>query len=189
MQKEELLQIIIIIIFLFVEISIKAQYPHDSVAVEYEVLSIKKAKQAHISYLNEEIKKLKKDKERYERTVLILQNYKKEIRRSKELKLGFILTLRNNQGGYFDVVTVKTKSTNGEKVKAGKIYKIKLEKYYERTIAPRIGLVFEATIDDVKIRVVGQSWTGNIYVTSDLKGLYYIRCNKRRKIKKNGLSI
>ncbi|NLO42260.1 MAG: hypothetical protein GX109_04425, partial [Bacteroidales bacterium] len=109
--------------------------------------------------------------------ILMLKDYKNELRRSKDSKDGYVLTLKNIEtGGYFDVVTIKTKNIKGEKIKVGKVYEIKLEKFFKETIVPRIGKVFEVTIDDITIRIVGQSWTGNVYTTSNLRGLKYVGC-------------
>lgn len=177
-KKNKLLRSLIIIVILLMEFNTKAQYyPFDSVAVKYEILSIKKESKAHVSSLNNLIKKLKKDSEENTRIILMLKDYKNELRRSKDSKDGYVLTLKNIEtGGYFDVVTIKTKNIKGEKIKVGKVYEIKLEKFFKETIVPRIGKVFEVTIDDITIRIVGQSWTGNVYTTSNLRGLKYVGC-------------
>ena len=130
-KKNKLLRSLIIIVILLMEFNTKAQYyPFDSVAVKYEILSIKKGRKAHVSSLNNLIKTLKKDSEENTRIILMLKDYKNELRRSKDSKDGYVLTLKNIEtGGYFDVVTIKTKNIKGEKIKVGKVYEIKLEKF------------------------------------------------------------
>ena len=167
---------LLIVVVLFFGVNAKAQcYPFDTIAVKYEVVSIDKARKAYVSALNKTIRKLKKDSKANSVAISKYKDYKKEFRQSKDTKDGYVLTLKNVEtGGYYDVVTVKSRNIKGEKIRKGNIYEIRLEKCFKEDIVPRIGMVFKVTVDDVTIRVVSHSWTANVYVTPDLRGLFVL---------------
>ena len=170
------LRCLIIVIVLFFGVNAKAQYyPFDTIPVKYEVVSMDKAGKAYISALNETIRKLKKDSKANSVYISKYKECKKKFRQSKDSKYGYVLTLKNVEtGGYYDVVTVKSRNIKGEKIKKGNIYEIRLEKCFKEDIVPRIGMVFKVTVDDVTIIVISHSWTANVYVTPELRGLFVV---------------
>ena len=134
-----------------------------------------KASKAYISALNETIRKLKKDSKANSVDISKYKECKKKFRQSMDSKYGYVLTLKNVEtGGYYDVVTVKSRNIKGEKIKKGNIYEIRLEKCFKEDIVPRIGMVFKVTVDDVTIIVISHSWTANVYVTPELRGLFVV---------------
>ena len=170
------LRCLIIVVVLFFGVNAKAQYyPFDTIPVKYEVVSMDKAGKAYISALNETIRKLKKDSKANSVDISKYKECKKKFRQSKDSKYGYVLTLKNVEtGGYYDVVTVKSRNIKGEKIKKGNIYEIRLEKCFKEDIVPRIGMVFKVTVDDVTIIVISHSWTANVYVTPELRGLFVV---------------
>lgn len=169
---------LIIVVVLFFGVNAKAQcYPFDTIVVKYEVVSIDKASKAYVAALNNTIRKLKKDSKANSVAISKYKDIKKKFRQSKDSQDGYVITLKNVEtGGFYDVVTNESKSIKGEKIKEGRIYEIKLEKFFEEDIVPRIGKIFTVTIDDIMIRVVSKSWTANVYLSPDLRGLYI--CSK-----------
>ena len=165
-----------IVVILFFGVNTKAQYyPFDTIPVKYEVVSMDKASKAYISALNETIRKLKIDLKANSVDISKYKEFKKKFRQSKDSKDGYVLTLKNIEtGGYYDVVSIKSGNIKGKKIKKGNIYEIRLEKCFKENIVPRIGKVFIVTVDDVMIRVVSHSWTNNVYVTPDLRGLFVL---------------
>lgn len=169
---------LMIVVVLFFGVNAKAQcYPFDTIAVKYEVVSIDKASKAYVAALNNTIRKLKKDSKANSVAISKYKDIKKKFRQSKDSQNGYVVTLKNVEtGGFYDVVTNESKNIKGEKIKEGRIYEIKLEKLFEEDIVPRIGKILTVTIDDIMIRVVSKSWTANVYLSPDLRGLYI--CSK-----------
>ena len=187
----------------FLLIEAKGQYyMMDTIPQEYEILSIQNSRKARLENWEKRIKMCKEwiEKERkFQQDYHKIQKqqgikheiYKKEINEAKLVlsklkksrrklrnpqynKNGYVLLLKKiNTGQLFDVAVVKMKHIDVEKLKPNCVYNLKLYKVYEKDIIKDIDRIWWVDMDSSSVSIAGKSWTRNIYVSPNLKGLKY----------------
>lgn len=177
---------VFVLMVIFNTLKVDAQYyPYDSIPVKYEVISIRNAKQAYIIDL-QNILKERKEKAYYKNQMADILIYTNLIKKIKYFNLynlskkAYLIIMKNIENGKcFYVVSIKKNNIKGKKkkIKVGKIYEMKLETYYKSEArAMDIGMVYAFEIQGNKIRIVENIFVDNIYISTNLKGLYYIPC-------------
>lgn len=171
----------ILLLIIFSILKVNAQYfPYDSVEVKYQVISIQKAKQKYISDVKNVLKRIieKPDYKNKKKNILDYKKFIREIKYGNKFNLSknaYVILLKNNErDSYHYVITLRTKKNKGKRLKVGQIYELKLERYFEKNTCPHIGSVYEFEFKGNMIRIAVQSFTDNIYISPNLKGLYYI---------------
>ena len=76
------------------------------------------------------------------------------------------------------LVSLKSRNKQGETLKIGNSYLIKLDPYYDQDIFPDHMLVFDVLISGRKIMAPSNGWASNVYTSPNLSGLKIIPyCN------------
>lgn len=104
------------------------------------------------------------------------KNNKAFIKLSKEKnikKANIIIVQDTLTKEFFTIISLDNKKQEGEKLKKGKVYRFYLKKYYKNDFIIRIGYFFTVEIKGLTIYVPMSFYTGNIYLTSNLEGIYY----------------
>ncbi len=190
-------------LFVFFVIETKGQYyVMDTIPQEYEIISIQKSRKARLENCTESIKKsneiIKSERElqQYYRKAQKLSSIKFDISKShmntlkkcksslKKLryqlknpqynKNGYVLLLKHiKTGDLFDVAVVKKKQMEGETLQLHKVYSLKLYKVKEIDVIKECNPLWWIDMDGSNVSIIGKSWTRNIYVSPNLKGLKY----------------
>jgi len=69
------------------------------------------------------------------------------------------------------MVSLKSRNKQGESIKIGNSYLIKLYPYYDQDIFPDHMLIFDVIISRRKVMVPSNGWASNVYTSPDLSGL------------------
>ena len=190
-------------LFVFFVIETKGQYyVMDTIPQEYEIISIQKSRKARLENCNEILRRSDEwiEKERkfqrnyrktqkqqgikYKKSKKYIHEIKKgqselkktrwKLRNPQYNKNGYVLLLKNIETGQlFDVAVVKLRQMEGKKLKPYYVYKLKLYKVNEKNMIRDIDRLWWVDIDGSSVSIVGKSWTRNIYVSPNLKGLKY----------------
>lgn len=87
----------------------------------------------------------------------------------------FIIYLHNEkEDKWYTLVSIKKKVRGYSKIKVGSTYALRLNPYFNQSYIPDHARTFRVIIEGVKVSVKSESWTGNVYTSENLKGLYYI---------------
>lgn len=106
----------------------------------------------------------------------ISKNNKAFIKLSKEKnirKANIVIVQDTLTKDFFTIISLDNKKQEGEKLKKGKVYRFYLKKYYKNDFIIRIGYFFVVEIEGVTVYVPMGFYTGNIYLTSNLEGIYF----------------
>lgn len=88
---------------------------------------------------------------------------------------GFVIVLHDEaKDRYYDVASAKTGLKIKRKIIIGESYYFELSPYLKKTYIPNHAVSYNVKIKNKVIVVRSKSWTGNVYTTPNLKGLYYI---------------
>lgn len=112
------------------------------------------------------------------------QNYNSEttiykVEEIQKQKKAYIIRVYNKIENHRHIIVSlkeKDKEKRRKKIKEGKEYKMHLDKYFEKDRIIELGRALIVEIEGEEIIVRHNLWTGNIYTTPNLKGLYYIPC-------------
>ena len=103
----------------------------------------------------------------------LIDNYK--VIKISKVKNGFAIILHNERLDFwYDVATSREKAKKMSKIIAGKTYELTLIPISEINIVPCLGLTWIVEINNKKILIKSNSWTGNVYTSPNLRGVYYI---------------
>jgi len=69
------------------------------------------------------------------------------------------------------MVSLKSRNKQGETIKVGNSYQIKLIPYYQEDIFPDHMIIFDVVISGKKIMVPSAGWASNVYTSPNLSGL------------------
>jgi len=171
-------KIFLFIFFYPIYLEINAQYfSYDSIPVNYEIVSIKKAKNVFLSNLRALKRNLNKEY-KYHTSKKDIISYKNAIiyyKHSDISKNAYLILLKNiDNGNNYLIVTIKGNMEKGKRINVGNIYKLKLEKYFKNDLFINLGIPIEVEINKTKVLIHHNRWTGNIYITQNIKGLYYV---------------
>lgn len=89
-------------------------------------------------------------------------------------KAYIILVQDSEDKQFFTIVSLKAKCKTCLRLKRGRTYNLLLEKYYKYDSFIKIGLKSSVFIDNVWIHIPMNNYTGNIYISSSIKGPYLI---------------
>jgi hypothetical protein len=97
----------------------------------------------------------------------------------QRVKNGFVVVLCDEVNNYyFDVASLKANFKFKAKIKKGESYYFALFPYFNKTYTPNHAVNYNVKIKNKVIVVKSKSWTGNVYTTPNLDGLYYLPLNK-----------
>jgi len=93
----------------------------------------------------------------------------------QKVKNGFVIVLHDEaKDRYYDVASAKTYLKFKPKIIIGESYCFELRPYLKKTYIPNHAVSYNVRIKNKVIVVRSKSWTGNVYTTPNLNGLYYI---------------
>lgn len=86
---------------------------------------------------------------------------------------GFAITVHNDKTDrWFDVASLRKIIKHGNKLVIGKTYRMRLIPCYSEDHIPSLGTIMDCKIDNVELFIPSNEWTGNVYTTPNLKGLF-----------------
>ena len=100
-------------------------------------------------------------------------NYK--IIKIEKVKNGYAIILHNEKLDlWYDLATSREKDKKYSKVVIGNTYELILIPDSEIDYVPDHGITWIVEINNKKVPIKSHSWTGNVYTSPNLKGLYYL---------------
>jgi uncharacterized protein YigE (DUF2233 family) len=100
-------------------------------------------------------------------------NYK--IMEINKVKNGYAIILYNEKFDlWYDLAALREKDKKYSRIVVGNTYELRLIPYSEIDYVPDLGLTWIVEINNKKISIKSNSWTGNVYTSPNLKGLYYL---------------
>jgi hypothetical protein len=103
----------------------------------------------------------------------LIDNYK--IIKIDKVKNGYAIILHNEKLNlWYDLATSREKDKAYLKIIVGNTYELLLIPYSEIDYMPSLGVTWLVEISNRKIPIKSNSWTGNVYTSPNLKGLYYL---------------
>lgn len=103
-----------------------------------------------------------------------LQDIYKIIKIDK-VKNGYAVILHNEKFDlWYDLATSREKDKKYSKIIVGKTYELLLIPYCKIDHVPFLGLTWLVEINNKLIPIKSNSWTGNVYTSPNLQGLYYM---------------
>ncbi len=120
----------------------------------------------------------------YKERDTLLDNYK--IIKIDKVNNGYEIILHNEKLDlWYDLASSREKDKKYSKIIVGNTYKMLLIPYSKIDFVPSLGLTWLVEINNKKIPIKSNSWTGNIYTSPYLKGLYYLdNLENNKKIRK-----
>lgn len=109
----------------------------------------------------------------YKKSDTLLDNYR--IIKISKVQNGYTIILHNEKLDlWYDLATSREKDKKYSKIIIGNTYELLLIPNSEIDFVPYPGLTWIVEINNKKIPIKSNSWTGNVYTTPNLKGLYYL---------------
>jgi uncharacterized protein YigE (DUF2233 family) len=109
----------------------------------------------------------------YKKSDTLQDNYK--IIKINKVKNGYVIILYNEKFDlWYDLAALREKDKKYSRIVVGNTYDLCLIPYSEIDYVPNLGLTWLVEINTKKIPVKSNSWTGNVYTSPNLKGLYYV---------------
>lgn len=100
---------------------------------------------------------------------------KMEILEIHKKKSAYIIYSRiEKDSSLIAIVSFKKRCRNGEKIKIGEKYTIRIFPYYKDDILPNHSILFIVIKDGKKVSVPSTGWMSNVYTSPDLIGLRII---------------
>lgn len=100
---------------------------------------------------------------------------KMEILEIHKRKSAYIIYSRiEKDSSLIAIVSFKKRCRNGEKIKIGEKYTIRIFPYYKDDILPNHSILFIVIKDGKKVSIPSTGWMSNVYTSPDLVGLKII---------------
>jgi hypothetical protein len=103
--------------------------------------------------------------------VIDIDKTKKKVHGTNKAYIILIQDTASKQ--YYTIITVKTSPKTSEKIKKGEAYHFSLTRYFEHDYIIHLGVKLNVVIDGLVINIPMNNYTGNIYTTANLTGIYY----------------
>jgi len=110
----------------------------------------------------------------YKKSDTLQDSYK--IIKINKVKNGYAIILHNEKFDlWYDLASLREKDKKYSRIVVGNTYELRLIPYFEIDyVSPDLGLTWIVEINNKKISIKSNSWTGNVYTSPNLKGLYYL---------------
>lgn len=109
----------------------------------------------------------------YEKRDTLEDNYR--IIKIDKVKNGYAIILHNEKLDlWYDLASSREKDKKYSKIIVGNTYELLLIPNYKIDNMPYLGLTWLVEVNNKAIPIKSNSWTGNVYTSPNLKGLYYL---------------